>query len=177
LRLPPATTYSSLLHADSLLGKARADVREAVRSRVGGSGDTGGRSNARDYFGRTFIRFEKDGVNNVGVKYNGLTKTVDAKPSYWKAEDNVEMGYDLQAMNDDTIDKLDENRDRIDSNREWLLQDKAGIAPRMYHFDMDSRRVRRDVENSLRLVKNLKQFKHETFNRLSKPWLFSKTIY
>jgi hypothetical protein len=39
-----------------------------------------------------FVQFEKDGVTNVGVQYTGLSKTVDAKPSYWKAEDNVEMG-------------------------------------------------------------------------------------
>lgn len=45
---------------------------------------------------------------------------------------------ELQAQNDDTVDKLYENQNRIDASREWLLQDKAGIAPRMYHFDMDS---------------------------------------
>jgi hypothetical protein len=38
-----------------------------------------------------FVQFEKDGVTDVGVKYNGLSKTVDAKPSTWKAEDNIEM--------------------------------------------------------------------------------------
>ena len=45
---------------------------------------------------------------------------------------------DLQAQNDDTLNKLYENQDRIDASREWLLEDRAGIAPRMYHFDMDS---------------------------------------
>ncbi len=44
----------------------------------------------------------------------------------------------MQAQNDDTLDKLYDNQDRIDASREWLLQDKAGIAPRMFHFDMDS---------------------------------------
>ena len=45
---------------------------------------------------------------------------------------------ELQAQNDDTLGKIYDNQDRIDSSREWLLQDKAGIAPRMFHFDMDS---------------------------------------
>ncbi len=44
----------------------------------------------------------------------------------------------MQAQNDDTLNKLYDNQDRIDASREWLLQDKAGIAPRMFHFDMDS---------------------------------------
>ncbi|CAF0971933.1 unnamed protein product [Didymodactylos carnosus] len=171
LRFHYPTTYSTLTHADHFLGKAREDVRQAIRSRVG---DGIRRDNPRDYFGRTFVQFEKDGVNNVGVKYTGLTKTVDAKPSYWKAEDNVETGYDLQAMNDDTIDKLDANQTRIDASREWLLQDRAGIAPRMYHFDMDSRRARRDVDNAQRLVRNLQQLKHEMTNRLAQPWTFTK---
>jgi hypothetical protein len=175
LRYHTPSTFSTITHAGPLLDRARADVRKAVESRTGSSGISR-LSNPRDYFGRTFVQFEKDGVNNVGVKYNGLTRTVDAKPSYWKAEDSVEMGYELQAMNDDTLSKLDENQNRIDSNREWLLQDKAGIAPRMFHFDMDSRRARRDVDNSLRLIRNLKQYKHETFNRLSQPW-FGKYLY
>jgi len=45
---------------------------------------------------------------------------------------------DLQAMNDDTIDKLYDNQVKIEKNRRWLLQDKAGIAPRMYHFDLNT---------------------------------------
>ena len=45
---------------------------------------------------------------------------------------------ELQAQNDDTRNRLYDNQDKIDSNREWLLEDRAGIAPRFYHFDMDS---------------------------------------
>ena len=45
---------------------------------------------------------------------------------------------ELQAINDDSLNKLYENQDRIDASREWLLQDRAGVAPRMYYFDMDS---------------------------------------
>jgi len=123
------------------------------------------------------FNLKKNGVNNVGVQYNGLTRAVEHKPSYWRAEDNVETGYELQAQNDDAAIKLYDTQDKIDANREWLLQDKAGIAPRMFHFDMDSRRARRDVDNSLRLVRNLKQYKHETFNRLSQPWTFGKYLY
>ena len=45
---------------------------------------------------------------------------------------------DLQAKNDDTADKIYENRTQVNAHRRWLLQDGAGIAPRMLHFDMDS---------------------------------------
>jgi hypothetical protein len=41
-------------------------------------------------------------------------------------------------MNDDTIDKLYANQIQIDKNRRWLLQDKAGVAPRVYHFDINT---------------------------------------
>jgi len=176
LRYRTPTTFSAITIGDQFINRARDDVRNAVNSRVGGSGISRS-SNPRDYFGRTFVQFEKNGVNNVGARYNGLTRTVEHKPSYWRAEDNVETGYELQAQNDDTLNKIYDNQDTIDASREWLLQDRAGIAPRMYHFDMDSRRARRDVDNSLRLVRNLKQVKHETFNRLSQPWTFGKYLY
>ncbi|CAF0999112.1 unnamed protein product [Rotaria magnacalcarata] len=176
LRFPTPSTFSAISHDGQYLDRAREDVRRTIDSRVGGR-DISRLNNPRDYFGQTFVRFEKDGVNNVGVQYNGLTKTVEHKPSYWKAEDNLETGYELQAQNDDTLNKLYDNQDRIDASREWLLQDRAGIAPRMFRFDMDSRRARRDVDNTLRLVRNLKQYKHETFNRLSQPWSFGRYLY
>lgn len=54
------------------------------------------------------------------------------------ADENNLIYSELQAQNDDTLYKLYDNQDRIDASREWLLEDKAGIAPRMYHFDMNS---------------------------------------
>jgi hypothetical protein len=57
---------------------------------------------------------------------------------------------ELQAQNDDTLSKIYDNQNRIDASREWLLQDKAGIAPRMYHFDMDS--VRMDPRSVLQSI-------------------------
>ena len=45
---------------------------------------------------------------------------------------------ELKAQNDETLDKIYENQDRIDASREWLLEDKAGVAPRWFHFDVDS---------------------------------------
>lgn len=38
-----------------------------------------------------YIQYEKDDVTDVGVKYKGLTKTIDGKSSSWKAEDSIEM--------------------------------------------------------------------------------------
>jgi hypothetical protein len=45
---------------------------------------------------------------------------------------------DLQAMNDDTVDKLYANQCQIDKNQRWLLQEKAGIAPRTLHFGINT---------------------------------------
>jgi len=49
-----------------------------------------------------------------------------------------ELFSDLQALNDETIDKLYENQIQIDKNRRWLLQDQAGVAPRMYRFALNT---------------------------------------
>lgn len=57
------------------------------------------------------------------------------------------LSSELQAQNDDTLNKIYDNQDSIDASREWLLQDKAGIAPRMYHFDMDSVSVKPERTN------------------------------
>jgi len=38
-----------------------------------------------------YVQFEKDGINDVGIKYTGLSRSVEAKPSTWKAEDIVDM--------------------------------------------------------------------------------------
>lgn len=45
---------------------------------------------------------------------------------------------ELQAQNDDTLNKIYDTQNTIDASRESLLLDRAGVAPRMYHFDMDS---------------------------------------
>jgi hypothetical protein len=101
---------------------------------------------------------------------------------------------DLSAANEQTAEKLEENRKQINRHRRSLLEDRAGIAPRMYAFDVASVRaqqsplvldhslcfalfqcrVRRQVDNSLRLVQNLKEFKNEMFSRLSQPWSFGQ---
>jgi hypothetical protein len=60
------------------------------------------------------------------------------------------LSSELQAQNDDTLNKIYDNQDSIDASREWLLQDKAGIAPRMYHFDMDSVSVKLEQANAQR---------------------------
>ncbi|UJR30230.1 hypothetical protein I4U23_017768 [Adineta vaga] len=173
LRCSTPSTYSNVTCGDDLLNRAREEVRRTVESRAGGSTGSAKLNNPRDYFGRTYVQYEKDGIRDVGVKYNGLSQSVHAKPSTWKAEDIIDMAYEIQAMNDDTVDKLYENQMKIKKNRQWLLEDKAGVAPRMYHFDINTRQARRDVDNALRLIRNLKELKNETFNRLSEPWKFS----
>jgi hypothetical protein len=45
---------------------------------------------------------------------------------------------ELKAMNDDTIDKLYANQSQINKNQRWLLQEKAGVAPRTLHFGINT---------------------------------------
>jgi hypothetical protein len=45
---------------------------------------------------------------------------------------------ELQAMNDDTLDKLYANQSQNEKNQRWLLQDKTGVAPRMLHFGINT---------------------------------------
>lgn len=52
LRYSTPSKYSTITHGDSLLDRARSDVRRTIESRVGGSG-LSGLNNPRDYFGRT----------------------------------------------------------------------------------------------------------------------------
>ena len=37
-------------------------------------------------------------------------------------------------MNDDTVNKIEENQRQINANRRCLLLDRAGLAPRMAQF-------------------------------------------
>jgi len=37
-----------------------------------------------------FVQSERDDVTDVGAKYNNISRSVDFKPSIWKAEDNLE---------------------------------------------------------------------------------------
>lgn len=52
LRYSTPSTYSNITHGDSLLGRARDEVRRAVDARISGS-SLSRSSNPRDYFGRT----------------------------------------------------------------------------------------------------------------------------
>ena len=45
---------------------------------------------------------------------------------------------DLQAMNEDTIDKLEQNQKQIKKNQQTLIQGESGVAPRLCLFDLAS---------------------------------------
>ena len=39
-----------------------------------------------------YVSIEKNHVNDVGVKYDGLSRKVMHKPSHWRCEDEIERG-------------------------------------------------------------------------------------
>ena len=39
-----------------------------------------------------FVWVEKNHITDVGVKYDGLSRRVDHKPSHWRCEDEIERG-------------------------------------------------------------------------------------
>ena len=43
-------------------------------------------------FNLKYVWVEKNHITDVGVKYDGLTRKVDHKPSSWRCEDEVERG-------------------------------------------------------------------------------------
>ena len=44
------------------------------------------------FFFKKYIWVEKNHINDVGVKYDGISRIVDHKPSHWRCEDEIERG-------------------------------------------------------------------------------------
>ena len=50
------------------------------------------RSKFRDHYTNEYVWVEKNHITDVGVKYDGLSRKVDHKPSHWRCEDEIERG-------------------------------------------------------------------------------------
>jgi len=113
------------------------------------------RSKFRDHYTNEYVWVEKNHITDVGVKYDGLSRKVDHKPSHWRCEDEIERGKEFKRMNDECADKIADNRYSIDNSRDWLVDD-GGIVDRVHRMSAKTQKTRYDLDSIRRNMDNLK---------------------
>jgi len=116
------------------------------------------RGRFRDHYTNDYVWVEKNHVNDVGVKYDGLTRKVDHKPSHWRCEDEIERGKEYKRMNDECADKIADNRYSIDNSRDWLVND-GGVVDRVHRMTAKHLKARYDLDSIKRNMENIKAMK------------------
>ena len=51
------------------------------------------------FYYKQYVWVEKNHITDVGVKYDGLSRKVDHKPSHWRCEDEIERGKYINYKN------------------------------------------------------------------------------
>lgn len=113
------------------------------------------RGKFRDHYTNEFVWVEKNHITDVGVKYDGLSRRVDHKPSHWRCEDEIERGKEYKRMNDECADKIADNRFSIDNSRDWLIND-GGVIDRVHRMSAKTAQTRYDLDSIKRNMENLK---------------------
>lgn len=113
------------------------------------------RSKFRDHYTNEYVWVEKNHITDVGVKYDGLSRKVDHKPSHWRCEDEIERGKEYKRMNDECADKIADNRFAIENSRDWLVND-GGIVDRVHRMSAKTQKTRYDLDSIRRNMDNLK---------------------
>ncbi|KAL7667858.1 hypothetical protein ACOME3_008587 [Neoechinorhynchus agilis] len=152
---------------------ARDDVEMDVRYRTMLLNKS---DNPRGYYGQSYIRHEKVKADSVKNRYKYLIKRADQKPACWKAEDQVETGYDLRDINSETLHSILNTSHLAEHSRVEMLMDKAGVIPRLEKLKTEYANTKSTADNSKRLIHNLKKLKDETFARLSEPWKYGQYV-
>jgi hypothetical protein len=116
------------------------------------------RGRFRDHYTNDYVWVEKNHVNDVGVKYDGLTRKVDHKPSHWRCEDEIERGKEYKRMNDECADKIADNRNSIDNSRDWLVNE-GGVVDRVHRMTAKHLKTRYDLDAIKRNMENIKAMK------------------
>ena len=79
--------YSDVLSDGLDRGRFRDHYTNEVRREI--------KSMKQIFFKLIFLKYvwvEKNHITDVGVKYDGLSRRVDHKPSHWRCEDEIERG-------------------------------------------------------------------------------------
>jgi hypothetical protein len=113
------------------------------------------KSRFREHFANDYVWVEKNHITAVGVKYDGLSRKVDHKPSSWRCEDEIERGKEYKRMNDECADKIADNRYSIDNSRDWLV-DEGGVVDRVHRMSAKTAKTRYDLDSIRRKMDNLK---------------------
>jgi hypothetical protein len=116
------------------------------------------RGKFRDHYTNDYVWVEKNHVNDVGCKYDGLSRKVDHKPSHWRCEDEIERGKEYKRMNDECADKIADNRYSIDNSRDWLVND-GGVVDRVHRMTAKHLKARYDLDSIKRNMENIKAMK------------------
>jgi len=113
------------------------------------------RGKFRDHYTNEYVWVEKNHITDVGVKYDGLSRRVDHKPSHWRCEDEIERGKEYKRMNDEYADRIADNRLSIDNSRDWLTND-GGVIDRVHRMSAQTQKTRYDLDSIKRNMDNLK---------------------
>lgn len=128
---------------------------EIMSSELDHTNDALNRGKFRDHYTNEFVWVEKNHITDVGVKYDGLSRRVDHKPSHWRCEDEIERGKEFKRMNDECADKIADNRFSIDNSRDWLVTD-GGVIDRVHRMSAKTAQTRYDLDSIKRNMDNLK---------------------
>jgi len=128
---------------------------EIMHSELDHTNDALNRGKFRDHYTNEFVWVEKNHITDVGVKYDGLSRRVDHKPSHWRCEDEIERGKEYKRMNDECADKIADNRFSIDNSRDWLVND-GGVIDRVHRMSAKTAQTRYDLDSIKRNMENLK---------------------
>lgn len=121
--------------------------------------DSMDRGRIRDHYTNDYVWVEKNHITDVGVKYDGLTRKVDHKPSHWRCEDEIERGKEYKRMNDECADKIADNRCSIEHSREWLADD-GGVMDRVHRMSAKTLKTRYDLDSIKRNMDNIKSMRN-----------------
>lgn len=150
----------TIASAENALNQRRKDRQfraqsEIMTSELDHTNDALNRSKFRNHYTNEFVWVEKNHITDVGVKYDGLSRRVDHKPSHWRCEDEIERGKELRRMNDECADKIADNRFSIDNSRDWLVTE-GGVIDRVHRMSAKTAQTKYDLDSIRRNMENLK---------------------
>ncbi|RNA09592.1 hypothetical protein BpHYR1_007124 [Brachionus plicatilis] len=138
--------------------RAKTEMQYVANNPDGLSGEVIDRSKFRDHYTNEYVWVERNHITDVGVKYDGLSRAVDHKPSHWRCEDEIERGKEYKRLNDECADKIADNRYSIENSREWLV-DNGGVVDRVHRMSAKTLKTRYDLDSIKRNMENLKSMR------------------
>lgn len=143
--------------------RAKTEMQYIANNPDGLSSEIIDRSKFRDHYTNEYVWVERNHITDVGVKYDGLSRKVDHKPSHWRCEDEIERGKEYKRMNDECADKIADNRYSIANSRDWLVDD-GGVVDRVHRMSAQTLKTRYDLDSIRRNMENLKSMRARLLN-------------